>query len=483
MRRWTLLVPALLLAGPLRAAEAPKKPDMAKQPAVGPMKPFTCPRRERFSLSNGLPVVLVQDRRFPLVSARLAVRGGTALEGQKDAGLVDAFAELWTAGTSTRSAKEIAFEADAFGGEIEAEASRDAVILGAFSLSERAERMFALLGEVALDAVFPQEEVDLRKKNMLSELQVDRSEPKFLASVAFNKKLFGRHPYGVVAPTEESIARISRDRLRILHKTLLVPSQAMLVVAGDVDRERLAAALESAFSSWKPASEPPGPPLPGPQAAAGPERRIVLVDRPGSAQTVLSLGSLALTEASPDYFKLLAANQILGGSFAARLMTDLRERKGYTYGVYSRLPAYRSAGVFLVSTQVRTEVTAAAIRDILAQLSRMREEPAGGDELRQAKNTLAGAFVRRLETQQGLADAIVHGLIYDLPEDYLDTYIQKIMAVTLPQVSEAAKAHFHPDNILITAVGDAARIAGELSALSPVPIQRVDENGDDLPKP
>jgi len=281
-------------ARPAAAKAQPGRPDMSVQPALGPMKPFKAPPRERFRLSNGIEVVLIEDHRFPLVTVRLAVRGGTALAGQKDAGLVDALAELWTAGTSTRSAKDIAFEADAFGGALDASAERDAVVLGAFALSEKADRMFALLSEVVLDATFPQEEVELRKKNMLEELKVERSQPGFLASVAFNKKLFGRHPYGVTAPTEESIARIDRDRLRTLHKRLLNPAQATIVVAGDVTRGALEAALEKAFAGWKALGEPAGPPLPAPQDTAGAARRIVLVDRPGSAQTVLVLGSLAL---------------------------------------------------------------------------------------------------------------------------------------------------------------------------------------------
>ncbi|MBI5243689.1 MAG: insulinase family protein [Elusimicrobia bacterium] len=500
MKRPALLLAAALLAAPALAADSEAKPalsgspeslrgrakgrtsapDMSKQPAIGPMKPFRSPPRQRFALSNGVQVVLVEDHRFPLVSARLAVRGGTALAGQKDAGLVEAFAELWTAGTSTRSAKDIAYEADAFGGSIGAEAQRDYVVLEAFALSERAGRMFALLGETAMDATFPQEEVELRKKNMLEELKVNRSQPKFLASVAFSRKLFGRHPYSVVAPTEESIARIDRDRLRTLHKRLLVPAQAMIVAAGDIGKDQLAQALEKAFEPWKPTGEPPGPLLPAPQETAGPERRIVLVDRPGSAQTVLALGNLALTEKAPEFFKLLVANQILGGSFAARLMSDLREKKGYTYGIYSSLPAYRSAGLFLIRTQVRTEVTGPAVKDILGHIERIRKEPVTQEELRQAKNTLAGRFVRDLETQQGLADAVLHALIYDLPEDALDTFVQKVQAVTIAEAGKAAKAFFHPENLLIAAVGDGAKIEAELAPLSPKPVEKVDENGEDL---
>ena len=456
----------------------PNGPGLPKMPEAGAMKPFRTPPKERFRLSNGLEVVLVEDHRFPLLSVRLAMRGGTALAGARDAGLVDALAELLTSGTSKRGAKEIAQEADAFGGSLEAQAQRDYIVLEAFSLSERAGRMLDLLAETALDPVFPEAEVELRKKNMLEELKVARSQPAFLAAVAFNKKLYGRHPYAVTAPTEESIARIGRNALQVLHKRLFVTANSVLVAAGDIRRAELEPMLEARFSSWKPRGELPVAPIPPPRETGGEPRRIVFVERPGSAQSVLQLGNLALTEGHPDYFKLLVANQALGGSFAARLMTDLREHKGYTYGIYSRLPSARSGGAFVIKTQVRGEVTAPSIEAILGHLEKMREELITPEELRQAKNTLAGRFVRGLETQQGVADALLHGMMMDLPEDRLDLFVGKAQEVSAEQVREAARLYFRPESLLLSVVGDPS-IRSAIEMFSAQPVLVVDENGDD----
>ncbi|MEK7746911.1 MAG: pitrilysin family protein [Elusimicrobiota bacterium] len=460
----------------------PSGPGLPKMPEAGAMKPYRTPPKERFRLSNGLEVLLVEDHRFPLLSVRLAVRGGTALAGARDAGLVDALAELLTAGTSKRGAKEIAQEADAFGGSLDAQAMRDYLVLEAFSLSERAGRMLDLLAETALDPVFPEAEVELRKTNMVSELKVARSQPAFLAGVAFNKKLYGRHPYAVTAPTEESIARIHRGALQVLHKKLFVTANSTLVAAGDIRRSELEPMLEARFSSWKPLGELPAAPLPPAREPGGEARRIVFVERPGSAQSVLQLGNLALSEDHPDYFKLLVANQALGGSFAARLMTDLREHKGYTYGIYSRLPSARSGGAFVVKTQVRNEVTAPAIEAILGHLRRMREELLSPEELRQAKNTLAGRFVRGLETQQGVADALLHGLMMGLPEDRLDVFVGKVQEVSAEEVREAARLYFHPETLLLSVVGDPS-MRPAVEKFSPYPVQLVDENGDNRPDP
>jgi zinc protease len=461
------------------AAVLPGKPDMSKPPVLGPAPSYRPPKRERFTLSNGLAVLFARDARSPLVSARLVVRGGAALAGRRDAGIVDAMAELLSAGTSVHSAREISFEADAFGGALSASAHKDYVELSAYALSDRAARMFALLAEAARDPSFPPEEVELRRKNMLSELKVERSQPAFLASVAFFKQLYGRHPYAVVAPTEDSIARIDREKLQAFHRSLFTPGNALLVVVGDVERAPLEAELERAFASWAPVVEAARPPLPAPQEGPLRARRVALVDRPGSAQSMLMLGNLAVPDSHPDHYKLLVANQVLGGSFASRLMSDLREKRGYTYGIYSSLHSARSAGAFVVRTQVRGEVTGDALKAVLEHVERLRREPVTAQELEQAKNTLIGGFVRGFETQAGLADALAQDWALDLPEDRLDAYVQRIEAVTAEDALAAAKAYLHPDRLLLTVVGDGQGILPALSALSPSTVLRLDENGEE----
>ncbi|MFA5140661.1 MAG: pitrilysin family protein [Elusimicrobiota bacterium] len=460
-------------------AQGGARPNMAKQPKVGTAKRYQAPAPQRFSISNGLAVVLVEDHRFPLVTARLAVGGGAVYTAGREPGFAEALAGLLTEGTASRSAKQIAEEADAFGGSVEAEAAPDHYVLHAHSLAESAGRMFALLAEVAAAPSFPAEEVELRKRNMLSELQVQRSDPDFLAEVAIYRKVFNGHPYGSIAPTEASIGRITREQLDGLHERLFVPSNALLVVVGDATREKLQALLEQAFAAWTAPISLPMWPVPAPQA--GPAGiRVAVLDRPGSSQSVLRVGSLAVTEKDPDYFPMLLANQVLGGSFAARLMQDLREKRGYTYGAYSGVSVQRSGACLMVSAAVRTEATAESVAAVLDHMGRMAREKVTDSELATAKAVIVGRFVRRLETQDGLADAVLLTRIHDLPEDFLDRFVERVQAVTREQVLKAASRLMAPEKAWAAVIGDLEKIGKSLEKVSKRPLVKVDQNGDDV---
>ena len=206
---------------------------------------------------------------------------------------------------------------------------------------------------------------------------------------------------------------------------------------------------------------------------------MYLVDRPGSAQTVLVVGNVSITERDPGYFPLLSANEVLGGSFSSRLMQDLREKKGYTYGVRSRLAADVQAGAFIVTTQVRTEVTGAALKDLLGELERIRAEAVKPEELSRAKSFLAGSFTRRLEKQDGVADALTHALLHQLPDDFLDRYVSQVQAVTAEEALAAVRQDVRDAaGAVIIAVGDGAKIGEELKAFSAQPVQLLDLNGE-----
>lgn len=474
------LAVALVLAATVAAAQTPPKaPDMRKEPAVGPVKPYQAPPRGVFSLPNGVQVVVVEDRRFPLVTIRVAARGGKAAVAREDAGLADAMAELLTDGAGGRTAKQIAEEADAIGGEVRASAEQDYVVVSGFALADKAERLLGLISDVALRPDFPPAEVELRRKNMLEELQLERSQPNFLGRLSFYKRVYPGHPYGITQPTEASIARIDEAKLKALHRKVFHPKTGLVVLIGDLslgDAKRLVAAR---FGGWTSDAEPAAP-APKVEPASGP-RRVYLVDRPGSAQTVLYVGNRAIAEDHPDHFPLLMANQVLGGSFAARLMQDLREKKGYTYGVRSRLLAEVEGGAFGAWLQVRTEVTGPALADLLGHLERIRSSKVTAAEQAQAKNFLAGSFTRRMETQAGVADALTHALLHRLGSDSLDRYVERVQAVTPAQALAAAKAHVKDASAVVIAVGDGAKIREAIQAQSKEPVQLLDLDGEPRP--
>lgn len=447
-------------------------------PKVGPMKPYRLPPRQEWRMQNGMRVVLVEDRRVGLVTAELVFPAGASAYPAERAGLVSAMAELMTDGTRKRTSLEVAEAADAYGGYVDCEADSDSVTLGAGGLSGKLDDIIALMAEVAREPSFPEDEVGLRRANMLDELRASRAEPAFLASVAFHKRLFAGHPYAVTAPTEQSIGLISRESVRQAYRSLVAPREAIFVLVGDASAESLKAALERHFGSWEGAASVGG--APEGAAAAEKKRSVYLVDRPGSSQVSLILGNRSAREFEPDYFDLLVANQALGGSFASRLVQDVRETKGYTYSIGSRLQHHAAASWFAVSTPLRNEVMAPALELVLKHVERLRAKPLSPQELEKAKSYLAGSFARRMETQAGVLGAVVRMKLHRLPSDFYDSYVERVQAVGAEGARRAAEVHMRPGELVLVAVGDQKAIRDGLARFSAEPVTDLNEDGEPI---
>ncbi len=467
----SLLAALIFAAAPLSAG----KPDMRRPPQVGEMKPYQTPRRIQWKLANGMEIILVEDRRLPMVTARLAIRSGSASIPAEEAGLADAMAELLADGTSRRSSKEVSDAAEEYGGEIETSAGPDSISLETRGLSEYFDAMMGLVAEIARKPSFPKKEVRLRKANMLEELKILRGESEFLAEVAFYKKIYRSHPYAVTAPTEESIALITRKRIAGLHKRLFVPRNALLVLVGDIGYDQVQESLARHFASWKGRLAP----VEAPVVIGGHEvRRVYLVDRPEAVQASVLMGNLAIREDHPDYFNLLLANQILGGSFSSRLVQDIREKKGYTYRIGSGIEHRLTSSLFHVGAPVRTEVAGKALKAIFRHLDGIRDKKVTPGELDKAKSYLIGSFARSLETQAGLADALVHLKMQRLPNDFYDTYVDKVRSVTAEGVLRSASTFIRPEEMTVVVVGRAQALEKVLPQFSTLPVIPVDRDGN-----
>ena len=462
-----------LILAATAAAAAPV--DMSRPPEVAPMRSVALPPRAEWRLKNGMTVVFVEDKRVPLVTVRLAVAGGEAAIPAEDAGMAEALAELLTDGTAKRSSKEIAEAAELFGGSLSAGAEPDSIVLRATALADKADAMASLLAEVARSPSFPEAEVALRRANMKEELAAARAESDFLAGVAFYKKVFAGHPYAVTAPTDASIERISRERVAAAYKRLFTPKGALLVIVGDLTRAGAEDLVARHFGSWRGGPSATDAP---PVTTAGAERSIYLLDRPNSSQVSFLLGNPAVREDNPAYFDLLVANQVLGGSFSSRLMRDIRETKGYTYGISSRLEHRLTGSLFKIRTPVRTEVAKPALEAILGHLDRIRGEEPSAEELTQAKAYLAGSFARSLETQSGLADAVLKLRLRRLPDGWYDSYVERVQAVTGAGARRAAQVFIRPGELTVVAVGDAAKLSPVLAGFTEKPVIKVGQDGD-----
>ena len=427
-------------------------------PPLAP-RPLRLPQHLETTLPNGLGLVVVEDKRLPLISFRLAFRSGDANDPTDRPGLSDMMSSLLSEGTATRNSRQIAEQVERFGATLAVGSSSDFTTVAASSLSVYSDEILDLMADVTLNPSFPQNEVDLARENTKQMLIQQRAQPTFLASERLSQVLFGNHPYSRLAPTPEMLDSMTRDDLVRYRAATYIPNNAVFMVVGDVDREAMLARIEQLFGDWQPGALPQ---LDLPALARRSARSVYVVDRPGSAQSNIVIANEGITRTSPDYFPMLLMHTILGANASSRLFMNLREEKGYTYGAYSNLDARRLAGTFRATAEVRTPVTGASLHEFFYELERIRDEAVSEEELKNAKSYLAGVFPIRIETQDGLVDQLVSIRMYDLPNDYLETYREQVNAVTAADIQRVAQAHVTPDSAAIVIVGDAAEISEQV---------------------
>lgn len=431
-------------------------------PPLAP-RPLNLPEPFETTLSNGLQLVVIEDRRLPLISIRLAFRSGDANDPANLPGLSDMMSHLLTEGTATRTSLQIAEEVERLGATLSVGSTSDFTSVAASGLSVFADEILELLADVTLRATFPQNEVDLARENTQQMLIQQRAQPNFLASERMAQVMFGEHPYSRVSPTADMLDALTRDDLLSFRESTFIPNNAAMIVIGDVEHESLMGRLEEFFGSWS-ARALPQPSFPSPPQRSA--RSIYLVDRPGSAQSNIVIANEGLTRTSSDYFPMLLMHTILGANASSRLFMNLREHKGYTYGAYSNLDARRLAGTFRATAEVRTAVTGASLHEFFYELKRIRNEAVLDSEITNAKSYLSGVFPIRIETQDGLIDQYVNIKMFDLPDNYLKAYREQVNAVTTEDIQRVAQRYVTPDRAAIVIVGDAAEVTEQVRPFS-----------------
>lgn len=427
-------------------------------PPLAP-RPITIPTPHETVLSNGLTVVVVEEKRLPLVSYRLALAVGGAYDPPSLPGLTDLLAGLLPEGTESRASREIADAVARMGASLSAGANSDYTIVAASALSQFSDNVLELMADVILQPSFPENEVDLARQNTKESLRQQRAQPSFLASEMVARVMFGNHPYSVVAPTPESIDRSTRDEFVRFHRAKFVPNNAVFIVVGDVKFEKIVTRLEALFSGWNRGDELT-PNFPAPPTRTS--RKAYLIDRPGSAQSNIVIANSGIVRTSPDYFPMLLMHTVLGATASSRLFMNLREEKGYTYGAYSNLDARRSAGTFRATAEVRSLVTGDSLKEFFFELERIRNDKVSEKEIADAKSYLTGVFPIRLETQEGLIDQLVQIKMLSLPKDYLETYRDNVQAVTIDEIQRVAQTYVKPDHAALVVVGDGASVMEQI---------------------
>ena len=324
------------------------------------------------------------------------------------------------------------------------------------------------MSDTLLHPAFPAERLDRLKFVQKSQLGQRRTNPAAQIADISTKVFYGGTAYSRPAPTALQISGVTKDDLAAFYSAYYRPNGALLGVTGDVDMKTLKRKLEAAFATWQPA--PQTATLPKAEFKPQETTKVFLVDRPGSAQTVLQFGNLSVRQSDPDYIPLVVANQVLGGGSSGRLFQNIRERKGYTYGAYSDLSASQWPGIWGARASVRTPVTEPATAEFFYEFNRLQNELVSESELDRAKRSLVGSFARTLESQEAVLGRTLDVVQNDLPKDYWDTYPARIQAVSPADVQRVARQYLGKDRIQVMAVGERSQIEAGLKKFGPVEI-------------
>jgi zinc protease len=438
------------------------------------------PRPAEADLPNGLHLMVLEDRRVPQVTFQLIVPGaGGYVDPASMPGLASMTAAMMREGTTTRTSQQIseALETMAASVGVSASLSSTTASLSGSSLTDNFAETFALAADVLLSPSFPADELDRYRTRMRASLVQQRTSPGFLANEMFSRVVYGDHPAARVSMTAQTLTAATRDALVAFHAGHYVPDHAVLALAGDISLAEARKLVDARLGGWKKAGTPAV--TVSDPAPIGPAR-VILIARPNSVQTSLWVGTQAISRTSPDYDVVSVMNDVIGGGPTGRLFTHLREEKGYTYGAYSNLLAPQYRGAWRASLDVRTEVTEPALRDLMAEIARMRDEPVPDKEFQDRKRGVVAAFALSLESPTAVLNNHITRWLYKLPADYWDKLPDRIAAVTQAEVQAAAKKYLDPSRLQIVAVGDATKVADILRKFGTLEIY--DTNGQRIEK-
>jgi len=441
---------------------------VARPLATAP-RPYRFPDFVRHRLPNGLNVWLVPLADRELVSVQLVTDAGAASEDEERGGIAALTAQLLVTGTQRLDAAAFAETTERLGIDVSSESSWDSARAGFTALGTKLDDGLALLTEMVRTPRLDEREFERLKAERLNDILQARADPGRLADESFLREVYAPGvPYGrLSAGAPETVGLLDVGAAREFHATRYAPNVAHVVIAGAFEPDAALDAAERHLGDWS--GDGRGHRTIEPRARGG--RRVVVVDRPGSVQSELRVGHLGIHRHHPRYFAALVMAALLGGVFGSRLNRRLREELGYTYGARCSFDPRRAAGPFTATAAVQTEVTVDAIRELLAQLERIREAPSDPTELSEVRDFLVGVFPLRFETTAGIAAAIEPVAIYGLPDEYWHAYRANLEAVSADDVLGVARDLVRPDQALILLTGDAARVRDELASAELGPLE------------
>jgi zinc protease len=450
-----------------------EKIDRTKPPKPGPESKVKFPSYYEKTLPNGLKVIVIENHEQPIVYVSFVVKSGSTYDGELP-GLASVTAELLTKGTKTRSATQIAEEIDFVGGSLNATASWDATNVSVLVLKKYLGVGVDILQDVVLNPTFPEEEIERVRTQRLASIKQSKAEAGYLAGVRFSKELFAGHPYANESGgNEESIQKMKRDDLVKFYQTHFIPNNSFIIFAGDITPSEALPLVEKYFGGWKKGKNPHKE---FQTVKDVNQTKVVIVDKPGAVQSAIRIGHLGIDRKNKDYVKVYTLNTLLGGYFNSRINMNLRETHGYTYGASSFFDARIYPGPFIVSADVRNEVTDSSIAEVIKELKRIIDEPVPEDELKMAKDYIVGSFPLQIETPAQVASRVMTIEIYGLPKDFYDRFREEVKKITAKDIQGTARKYLHPDKLLIVVSGNSKQIKPVLEKFGPVVVYDADGN-------
>lgn len=429
--------------------------DRSIRPEPGPAREIQLGDFESFTLKNGLQVIVVENRKVPVVSFSIRLNTGPIMEGTSK-GYISLAGALMREGTNNRNKQQIDEEIDFIGASL---STSSGGMFGS-SLKKHQDKLLDLMSDILLNPTFPQAELDRAITQSKSGLEVSRNDANFIAGNIATATRNDGHPYGEVQYPEH-LDNITTGLLRQYYETYFKPNIAYLIIVGDIDKSEAEKLANKYFGKWKKgnvrAAKYPKPSVPE-------ANRVAFGNRIGAMQSVVQITyPLDFTPGNPDAIKASAMNTILGGgAFFGRLMQNIREDKGWTYGSYSSLWPGEEIGGFSAQAEVRNSVTDSTVTEILYEMRRMMDEPVDEGTLQMVKNYMSGNFGRALERPETIANYAYNIKRYNLPEDYYATYLQKLNAVTAEDIQEMARKYLKPENAIIVVAGNQDEVVDNL---------------------
>lgn len=443
--------------------------DRSRLPVPGPDRPFRFPRIVKRTLTNGLEVRAVRHQSVPVASIVLLVPGGSSVDPCDRQGLVSMTAGLLDEGSRGQSALEISDRLARIGGEVDIEAGMDAVVVGLTTLDRFFEKGLGLLHEMVVEPNLADDDFNRIRSLRFERLKQLKDHAPALAERVFARVLYGAHPYGRLSlGAEAGLTPMTVGEIRALHAAMFAPAGSTLVIVGNRPEEALLDLAARTFDSWRAAASP----MTIDRSAAladppeMPQSRLGVVPRPGAAQSELRIGHVCAPRSTPDYPVLLILNAIVGGEFVSRLNLNLREGKGYTYGVRTGFNLRRGLGPFVMQTSVGTDVTAPAIHEAHEEIRAIAaSRPATADEVAEAIASMSKSYPRGFETASQVARSVAQLALHNLPDSYFEDFTPRLARVTTDDVSAAAQRHLQHGKMTTLIVGDLDQIHESLPGL------------------